>query len=156
MGAQVRLFKQTEVTDPGQGLCGDNRSFLLRDIRNVEVIYHHRNWVPELSLLAASAVCEAVAAATSSELLQVAAILLLMAAATVFWKGAPRYSLVVDSQNGRSVLLTSGDRFMVESLSQRLQATAAPSKRNGLAEGQRQRGHVVPFRSHSVYPRFAG
>lgn len=150
MSCEMELFKAGEVKMTAENLSVGSRSFSMSNIRSVEVIYHHRTWKRELVLLAVAAVCEMFGVVTNAPLLQMAAVVLLMAAATIFWKGSPRYSLAIESQQGRMVAFTSTDRFLVEKVGQHLHSLLEPSA------ARRSYGKVVPFREHSVYSRVAG
>jgi hypothetical protein len=126
---EVQFLSLGEVTVTDRRLSVGGQSFSLEGLENVEVIYRHRNWMPELTLIAASALFGVFGLAMDRPLFQIAAVVLLMMTGIVFWNGGPRYAIALDTKNGRITPLTSSDRILVESVGQFLQNQFVQSKR---------------------------
>jgi hypothetical protein len=152
MSREVELFNANNVVVTDKRFSAGHRRFSMEDIRSVEVIYRARTWTPLLTLLLTAASFEAFGVSLEESGLQLTAVALLMLAATVFWKGGPRYSIALDTKDGHATPLTSSDRVFVETLGQVMQFTlertgerAAPARDVfSLAAERRAAFRVVP------------
>jgi len=144
--ALPRTRKETrkDVTVNEEFFSVGQRNFALATIRNVEIIYHHRRWFSELVLSTTAMAFFLFGAILTNMQLESVALVLFAMAAIVFWKGSPRYTIAVDTTSGRVESFTSSDKFLVESIGQRLQAVLNYGGRRPAAPRSSSRRHAIP------------
>lgn len=121
MSSKNELFNLRDVVITEERMSVGHRSFSMESIRNVEVVYHFRTWSTVVGLLVTAANFEAFGLSLGKPGLQLGALALLILAGVAFWIGGPRYSLALETEQGRINPIHSADRFFVEAVGQTMQ-----------------------------------
>lgn len=157
MSGEVELFDLGNVLVTNKSFYVLHRSFPLRSISDVEVIYHKRNWMPVVTPLFAALSFELAAISTHRSSLYLGVLVCMLVTAAAFWKGGLRYTIAIETAAGYVQPMTSSNRILVESLQQVLRAAVrrahqdagqasaqAPVFRVVAGKAQRTEGGVNP------------
>jgi hypothetical protein len=141
MPLETVLFDLENVLVTDRRFTVSRRSFSLNSIFALHLVEQSRSWLPAVSSTTLALLVGYTALAIGSISLSVMAVVLLGVALAIYRSSTPHYSIALDTEDGRFVPLTSGNRFLVEGVASVLQAALQSSG----AHANRQAGiYAVP------------
>ena len=124
MPSEIVLFDLHDVLITSRRFTVGGRSFALHSIRSLHFLEHGRSWRPAAASASLSALSGLAALTTENSLLAFPAAGLSVLATGLFFHGAPKFGVGLDTEDGYFVPLVSRDRFLVEGVTKTLQSAA--------------------------------
>jgi hypothetical protein len=146
MPSEIVLFDLHDVLVTNRRFTVHGHSFSLRSIRSLQFVKHGRSWRPTAASASLSLLSGLAAVTTANAALAIPAAGLSLLSAALFFRGAPHYSIALDTEDGYFVPLISHDRFLVEGVAKVLESAA---RRSG-APLHPHREHAVPISALSA------
>ena len=158
MPSEIVLFDLHDVLVTNRRFTVHRRSFSLRSIRSLQFVEHGRSWRPAAASASLSVLSGLAAVTTANAILTIPAAGLSLLAAALFFRGAPYFSIALDTEDGFFVPLISRDRFLVEGVAKVLQSAAQhsgiplspraePAASGGALSGREPRPALVTLRA---------